>query len=419
MMLDMMGEEYLCGTTIICLANAEWNSASRINCHHIMSRFASDNQVLFVESIGGRKPSPVSGRDLSKVFRRMRYATRGLRKPLPNLNLLVLSPLAIPGFTNPVMEWLNTQLLHRQIMSATRWLANHTVILWVFTPVFASVVRQLTADLVIYQCIDEHSASPGAPREHVRTLEQQLMHDADLVITTSKSLFDAKREFNPATVCLQNVADASMFSKALNADLSIPDDLRALKKPVAGFIGNLSSYKVDFELVRGLAWHNPDWAFVLIGEIGIGESKTGIDVLTTLPNVVLLGPRPYEQLPAYVKGFDVCLIPFALNEVTENCFPMKFFEYMASGKPVVSTPLPNLQNYAEFCHLASGVEAFGAAMRQALAEDLTHGKIQARIALAMEHSWGLRIHQLSQIVHGTLEHKSRELRIRSAGVIKQ
>lgn len=397
-------ENLLQGATIVCLANAEWNSASRINCHHIMARLAPDNQVLFVQSMGGRKPSLTSGRDLSKIVQRIEQLKRGEWSPIPNLE--VISPLAIPGFSNSAVEWLNFIILSRQIKAAiARHPTRYPTILWFFTPVFAPLIKQLKADLVIYQCVDEHSAGPGAAREHVIALEQDLIRQADIVITTSKSLLEAKRVYNSAVVCLPNVADVPMFMQAQRDDLIVPDDIQVFKSPIAGFIGNLSSYKVDFELIYELARKNPDWIFVLIGETGIGESRTDMSKLKSLENVALLGPRPYTQLPAYIKGFDVCLIPFASNEYTANCFPMKFFEYLASGKPVVASPLPALREYSTYCRLAQGVEEFSAAMHLALSDDMTETKLQARTSLAQKFSWDARLVDLSTIIRKRLVQK--------------
>ncbi|MCC7360932.1 MAG: glycosyltransferase [Anaerolineales bacterium] len=392
-------------TSIICLANAAWDATSRVNCHHIMARLAPANRVLFVETIGGRRPGLTSARDYGKVARRLRRFAGGARQVSPNLH--VLSPLALPGFAGALTARLNAALLRVQIEAAARRLFAATVsrLVWVFTPVFGRLAWQLPSSLLVYQCIDEHSAYPGAPTHSVAELEQALMRRADIVITSSNTLYEDRRRLHPQVVCLPNVADAPHFSRALRPETQVPDEISRLPKPIAGFIGNVSSFKVDFGLLAGLARRNPEWTFVLIGEVGIGEAQTDLAQLRALPNIILTGPRPYAELPAYLKGFDVCLIPFQLNALTRGVFPMKFFEYFASGKPVVATPLPTLQDYAAHCRLTAGVEDFSAALRQAASEDVTAAKVAARVQLALDHSWDERMVQLSRVICPVLRQK--------------
>jgi glycosyltransferase involved in cell wall biosynthesis len=386
------------GAAIICLANSHWEAASRLNCHHIMSRLAPANRVLFVETIGGRRPALNSSRDLKKIAQRLRRFAGGARTVRPNL--FVLSPFNLPGFSDPRVSRLNSAALRAQIRPAARRLlgANQPVIVWVFSPLYGELAWQLPSDLLVYQCIDEHAAYPGAPAQAIARLEKELMRRADVVLTSSQTLFEDRRKLRPDVVYLPNVADAALFMQARQEGTQVPGEIARLPKPVAGFVGNVSSYKVDMELMAGLARRNPDWTFAMIGDVGSGESQTDLTQLRALPNIVLTGPRPYAQLPAYVKGFDVCLIPFRLTKLTRGIFPMKFFEYLASGKPVVATPLPALQEFASHCRLADGVEAFSAAMRLAVVEDVAEPKASARVELALQHSWDERMTQLSHII---------------------
>lgn len=251
--------------------------------------------------------------------------------------------------------------------------------------------------MVIYHCVDEYAANPGVDRPTVEMLERRLLQSADLVFTTSRSLYQQKRKHNPNTYYLPNVADVEHFRKALDTQTDVPEDLQRIRTPRAGFIGTISNYKMDLELLDYVATEMPDVSFVFVGPIGSGDPDTDVSRLARHGNVHLMGPRKYKDLPAYVKGFDVCLIPFSINRVTRNVFPMKFFEYLSPGKPVVSTPLPALSEYADYCRFASDkrqfVELVGEALRET--DDKLH---ESRMALAERHSWHRQIADVSSIV---------------------
>jgi glycosyltransferase involved in cell wall biosynthesis len=174
--------------------------------------------------------------------------------------------------------------------------------------------------------------------------------------------------------------------------------MAGFRKPVIGFVGNVSSYKVDCELLRQVARLNPTMTFVLVGEIGLGEPSTPVERLREEANVHLIGPRPYADLPSYLKSFDVCMIPFALNRVTEKSLPMKLFEYMASGKPIVATATKPLLDYSDQCYLAGNVAEFSAALRRATEEPMPGDRSRARIQMARGHGWDTRMREVGGIL---------------------
>ena len=184
---------------------------------------------------------------------------------------------------------------------------------------------------------------PGMPASIIASAEPKLVRRADLVATTSPGLRD-RHAASGAKRCvfMPNVADAEHFAAALAPDVAVPADLVALPAPRIGFVGAVSGYKLDFELIRGLALVRPGYSFVLIGQVGEGDPWTDASRLSGLPNLHLLGPRPYSALPAYLAGMQAAMLPSAANPYTAAMFPMKFFEYLAAGLPVVTTPLPAL-----------------------------------------------------------------------------
>jgi glycosyltransferase involved in cell wall biosynthesis len=178
--------------------------------------------------------------------------------------------------------------------------------------------------------------------------------------------------------------------------------LLAIPAPRLGFIGALSGYKVDFELLRRLAEARPDWSVVLIGKVGEGDPGTDASLLAGPENIHLLGPRDYKDLPAYLKGFDVALLPSRLNDYTESMFPMKFFEYLAAGVPVVSVDLPALRQFRGAFYLGSTLQRFVAAVEAALAEG--EAPKRRRRALAEEQTYERRTEKMMDILGRSRKH---------------
>ncbi|MCI0476608.1 MAG: hypothetical protein L0Y55_10205, partial [Anaerolineales bacterium] len=214
--------------TILLLANAEWDWSNRVNCHHIAKRLAQNNRVVFVDTIGGRTPAP---REFGKVWRRVKRIAGGARHI--NDNLTIISPFVVPIYgSERAREW-NTALLVQQIRRVLP--RDARPILWIFLPAYVGMVGKFNEKLVIYHCIDEHAANPNVPAVQVREREVRLLKIADLVFTSSRPLFDDKRAFNPNTFYLANVADAELFVLTRDPSLPIPDDVKDLPHPMAGF----------------------------------------------------------------------------------------------------------------------------------------------------------------------------------------
>jgi glycosyltransferase involved in cell wall biosynthesis len=213
------------------------------------------------------------------------------------------------------------------------------------------------------------------------------------VVTTSRTLCEARSAYNPNTHWIPNGVELEHFAAAQPPRLAA--DIVRLPRPVVGFVGGLSSW-VDVPLLADLARSRPDWSLALVGPGG-----TDLAPLRGLPNVHLLGPRPYRDLPAYLAGMDVGLIPFVQDEVTRNADPIKVYEYLAAGLPVVATDLPALRRLGDLVRLADSPARFQGQVEAALAEGREARRAE-RQAEAARHTWHSRFTEFERLLEVTL-----------------
>jgi len=385
-------EDALQGANILCIASANWDAELWTNSQHLMSRLSASNRVLFVESLGLRRPR-ARWRDLYRVWGRFWNWMRGVR-PVSK-NLLVYSPLLLPFYDNSWARNLNYWILRTSLTRIARKYGFRNPVLWTFLPTSSDLAGHLGERLTVYHCVDEYGANPGVSPTLIQGMERELLQKADLVFTTSKSLYEGKKKYNSNTFYLPNVADADHFRKASLKETPVAEPIRDLPRPVVGFVGAISDYKVDFGLLVHVARAHPDWSIVLVGPVWPGKERENLAKLEKLENVHFFGVQPYEALPGFLKGFDVCMIPFALNETTVNVFPMKFHEYMATGKPIVVTDLPSVAEFRSYCRMASDADSFVKAIEESLV-DSKEG-VEERQAVATRNTWDVRIEQISRI----------------------
>ena len=343
---------------IVILASAPWQNVGPVNCHHIATRLAARNKVLFVESPGLRFPRLTHRADLQKVGRRLSAWVRsvGRAPPLVRPNLFVLSPLAAPFHGRGLARRFN-QMLRRACVRAARRLGFGSPIIWSFLPTGLPLVGCLDEEGVIYHCVDYYAGNPGVDANAIERHEAELALAADLCLATSRPLARRLQNLGARVKCVPNVAEVERFRAPPDR---LPEDVAGLPSPVMGYVGNVASYKTDLRLLAGLARGRPRWSLVIVGPLGVGDPSTDPAELRSLPNVHLLGPRRPEEVPGYIHAMDVCLIPFRRNAVTDASLPLKTFEYLAAGKPVVATPLPALtaEPVAEVVAFAEGPDGF-------------------------------------------------------------
>jgi len=375
---------------IICFSK-DWGTDPTSNTH-IMRILSRQNPVLWVNSIGTRRPG-ANRRDLAKLLHKLRRGLSGCVPVAPNLH--VFHPLAIPFPEMPVVARLNSALVSTALRRACGRLGLERPILWTYYPGVVGLVGRLRESAVIYHCVDDYAEFRGMNGPALRRAERELLKVADLVLTSSELLWRERRQENPRTFLIQHGVDVDHFARALDPGLPIPADVGELPRPIIGYVGLIADY-VDLELMAQAARMRPRWSFVLVG-----GSVTDLGALRGLPNVYVLGRRSYDSLPAYCRAFDVGVIPFRMNALTVRANPLKLREYLAAGLPVVSTPLPEVARYGGLVHLATGAEAFVGEIERALEERSEPERAQRLLAMRAE-SWEHRVDEIAQLVRDTL-----------------
>ena len=254
----------------------------------------------------------------------------------------------------------------------------------------ANLLRSKIGGTLVFDCMDDHAGFSNNATEVVKR-ETKFMENADLVVTSSAKLHEKALAFNENSILVRNGTDFEMFHT-----LFPNGKLDSMKRPIIGYHGAISEW-FDPGVVHRCAERHPEWNFVLIG------STLGCEVngLKRLPNVHLLGEMPYKDLPGYLHYFDVCIIPFRVCELTLATNPVKFYEYISSGKPVVSVKLPEMQQYADICYLYQTDEEFEKGIITALDEKDEELR-KRRIEVARQSSWNQRFHD----IHSRLEEMS-------------
>jgi len=379
----------------VIFSTADWDNPFWTNKQHVAATLAQlGHRVLYIDSMGLRKPA-VAKSDLSRIFRRFSRLLHGVRKVHPNV--WVVSPFSIPLQSIPFIRRLNSRLLQWHLQRIIGSLGFRDPILWTYSPLSADVVRSLNSQLRIYHCVDEIKAQPGMPAELIEKEEKDLLAVVDHVFVTAKELLMSRSAFHSHVHYLPNVADFQHFNQAMTDKLPYPQDIKTLSKPIIGFIGAISGYKLDFSLIREMVALRPQYQFVFIGKIGEGDPWTDIQCLKNLPNLHFIGPKDYQEIPAYLQQFSACLLPCVINDYTRNMFPMKFFEYLAAGRPVVTTPLPSLNVYSALCYTAATAEEFVNCLDQAVFYP-DEEKRQRGLAEASRNTYLSRMKTMLQII---------------------
>jgi glycosyltransferase involved in cell wall biosynthesis len=364
--------------SLICLSHLRWDFVYQ-RPQHLLSRFAKERNVYFFEEpIYGDEPTRLD------VSRR-------------EDNLFVL----VPRISHADRDSRNVTEIQREMLDD--FIASENIndfVLWFYTPMAMDFASQLQPIATVFDCMDELSAFKFAPPELIEN-EKRLLEKSDVVFTGGQSLYEAKRNKHANVHAFPSSIDVKHFNQA-RSTTEEPADEKQLPHPRFGYCGVIDE-RMDIELLGKMAELRPDWHFVMIGPV----VKISEEDLPRQANIHYLGGKNYQDLPAYLAGWDVALMPFAMNESTKYISPTKTPEYLAAGLPVVSTPIRDVvRPYGEkgLVHIASTAEEFVAACEKALEEDKSD-RLQKADEFLSHNSWDKTFAEMSRLIDEAIEQK--------------
>jgi glycosyltransferase involved in cell wall biosynthesis len=378
--------------TILYFGN-DWSAENRTSSHHVARWLASRYRVIYVECPGLRAPK-ATGRDLRKLVAKLRLALAGPR-PQPE-GLSVQTLLQIPLHRFAWVRGVNRELIRISL----KWLlwrqGVRSLVTWFVAPHLAGVVGRLGERLAVYYCTDDYASFPNVDAKAVRGMDAETTRRADLVFVTSETLLPGKRSLNPETYVAPHGVDFEHFARAQDPGLQVPADAAGLPRPIVGFFGLIERW-IDLGLVDWLAEQRPRWTFLMIGRVAVPEAE-----VPRRPNVVFLGRRPYETLPAYGKAFAAALIPYHPTPQVLHANPLKLREYLAMGKPIVSVSTPEIDKFAAYVRIGRSREEMLAHLDAAVSKGLTRAEGEAQAALASTMTWDANIRRVVERVEERL-----------------
>jgi UDP-galactopyranose mutase len=383
----------------VIYASALWHSATKVNCHFVAERLAAGVPVLFVESVGARSPRPHEWR---RAVPRLLRSFRPVRRV--DEQLWVLSSLPLPLYRGAGAR-LNSRWVGLQVATVLRLRRWRAEMCWVFHPMGLGVAVRCRPRAVTYYCVDDYTVNPGVDGAAMQALERELIGLADVTVTTGEPLAQRLRGAARRLEIMPNVADTDLFARDCSgAAHPTIQALDRIPRPRVGYVGNVAAYKIDLELLRGIAEHRPEWSLTLVGPRDYGDTRGTVSALRLPPNVHFLEPVPHTAVPAVIDRFDVCLLPTAGHGTTLASFPLKFFEYLLRGRPVVGRPVPALEPYREWYREAVGAIEFVEAIEEALDDD--GDEIERRRRFAATFGWNRRAEELrtlrQEVLSGSL-----------------
>jgi glycosyltransferase involved in cell wall biosynthesis len=382
---------------VVCLSPQPWGIDLPTNRQQVMRRIAdAGHRVLYVDTgtFVGRHVAALLGSDERRSLLRQLVSTDHVH---PGIRASKAPALLPWGHRFRFAARLNAALTAWTVRRRVRRI-DDPVVLWLYDPCFSTCIGRSGERFAVYDCVDDYAEQSGADarkRAFLAESDRIAAERSRLVFATANGLVERHRAHNRNTHLVGNVGDYDHFAGAADPEAVAPE-VAELARPVIGFAGNFLAEKVDFALLEAVAAQRPQWTLLLVGPVH-DDTRTAVEQLAERDNVRWLGPVDYDALPSYVAGFDVATIPYLSNVYTRSCFPLKTFEYLAAGKPVVASGLPELEGLEPHVALAEGADAFVAAIEDALgrtAED----EIEARRGLARGNTWETRTRRLLELV---------------------
>jgi glycosyltransferase involved in cell wall biosynthesis len=371
---------------LLCLSQVPWQGMWQRN-QHTMSRLARNGRVIYARPISTIEAAD-NPRHLAFVF-----------GPEVRENLRVVSPVILWGDTRSgSVRWLNRLLVASSLRFAL-WRAGGgglPVVLWFYFPRWDYLCGALGESLVVYDIQDDYTTWTNATRD-IAERERRLLRRADVVFTGTRSLCRRKVGLHPDMRFVQNGVESAHFARARADETEIPAALAGLPRPVIGYFGLIGD-RIDTGILDLLAERHPEWSIVLVGPV-----REEMCAVPDRPNIHLTGPADYADLPGYLKGFDVAIIPYLLNETTMDLNPTKLLEYLAGGRPVVSTAMHDVvELFGDRVGVARDPEEF-LALTEAAVDRPDPERIERNVEFAMGFTWDAMVERMRSMVIDALD----------------
>jgi len=352
---------------IICFGGEDWWYHNRGHIDmQLTRRFARIATTVYVNSIVMQKVRfrRAKGDDIGftrRLTRKMRSICRGVRQT--NAGFLAYSPLSLPVHHIAWLRRINTSVLRSQIVLLERRLGISDPLVWIACPAACDIARGMRKAALVYQRTDRFEEFPNVDKETVRMYDRKMKTAADLTVFVNSHLYESEHDQCKKAIYLDHGVDIDLFGPDQSRD-ACPQELASIPRPIIGFHGAFGKHTVDVQLIEQIVGLMPRTSFVFVGP----ETRE-CQALHSKPNVWMLGQKEYERIPEYVRCFDVAITPWKRNRWIEACNPIRLKEYLAAGKPVVSTPYPELQKYADVVYQATTARQYAERIIEALADD--------------------------------------------------
>ena len=387
--------------SIICFGGEDWWYHHPHSKNHLMRRFArAGNKVIFVNSIS-MGLAPIKSRELvPRITRKLKSYAKLARTTTEGIT--VVSPAVVPFFGSAAATAANRRLLTTQIAGLARRRGLTNPILWIAIPTAVEIVGRLNEQLVIYHVSDKYDANTmdhATDPAFIRALHERAIDAADLIFYSSRKLLAETTRGLERSHLLEQAVDFDHWSRVSTGDLRVADEVEGIPHPRIGYFGAIEPWLIDQELIKQASRERPKWHWVFIG-----NKSRGLEI-EDLPNVHFVPPVSYEELPKYAAGFDVCVLPWNTDvSFTSYGSAIKVREYLASGKPVVISPLPEYESMSSVLRIGRTREQFVGLVEEALREEGVD-LARARQDAVRDGTWDARAEWVSDLIEETLKEK--------------
>ena len=378
---------------VLCFGGVDWWYHNRGHYDlQMMREFSKRVPVLYVNSIGMRPPNIIEGAMfITRIRRKLKSFARGLVNVRPNFS--VFSPVTIPGGGKSRFGiWIAKLALSLQVKWAAKKCGIKKPLVWVACPPGASIVEDFSSTRIIYQRTDRFEDFKGVDKQKIIDFDIKLKQISDAVLFCSRELYAVEKERNRNSIFVDHGVDFEKFEAAALAaenDSVEPIDLKGIARPRIGFIGGIDIHTFDPELFLKVVQLLPEFQFVMVGACSLEEGWCPYE------NVYFLGQKPYEEVPSYMAACDILIMPWNKSDWIRACNPVKMKEYLAIGKPVVSTYFPEVEYFKDHIRVAIEAEEFATALRESLREFPDPIKQRERVR---QHTWAAKANEVWKAV---------------------